>query len=140
MPVEVPVLQLDAGTVRAFGDEAHLDLTCPVRVGLDLPLGADIPAEHHPVRRLVGQDPRPPALASIRRAVVDMPSGPRLEHRLGDRGGQQVVLRRLELTKPPGECRERLRLRRVHHDLPADHGGIGPGHELSSVAESTTSA
>src|SRR5690242_7504028 len=54
VPVEVPVLQLDASAVRAIGDEAHLDLTGPVRVGLDLPPGADIPAEHHPVRRLVG--------------------------------------------------------------------------------------
>src|SRR5215471_2715950 len=82
VPVEVAVLQLNAGAVRALGDEAHLHLAGQVRVVLDLPLRADIPAEHDPVRRLVGQHPGPPALAAVHRAVVNMPARPGLEHRL----------------------------------------------------------
>ena len=62
-----------------------LDLAGVVRVGLDLPLRADVPAEHHPVRRLVGEDPRPAALAAVGAAVVDVAADPRLEHGLGDR-------------------------------------------------------
>jgi hypothetical protein len=66
-------------------------------VGLDRPPRAGIPAEHHPVGRLEGQDPRPPALAAVRCPVHDAAAGPRLEHRLGDRRAEHVVLRRLEL-------------------------------------------
>src|SRR6516225_9099103 len=65
VPVEVAVLDLDAGPLRCLGDEAHLPLARLGRVGLDLPLRADVPAQHHPVRGLVGQDPCPTALAAI---------------------------------------------------------------------------
>src|SRR5262249_27563139 len=65
VPVEVTVLQLDPGAGRGLGDEPDLDLAGVVRVGLDLPLRADVPAEHHPVRWFVGQDPRPAALAAV---------------------------------------------------------------------------
>ena len=34
-------------------------------VGLDLPVRADVPAEHEPVRGFVGQDGRPRALAAV---------------------------------------------------------------------------
>src|SRR5207249_10580008 len=57
VPVDVAVLQLHPGTLRGLGDEPDLDLTGVVWVGLDLPLRADIPAEHHTVRWLVGQHP-----------------------------------------------------------------------------------
>src|SRR5580700_3112196 len=63
VPVEVAVLQLDPSAVRSLGHEPDLDLAGQLRVGLDLPLGADVPAEHHAGRWLVGQDPGPPAFA-----------------------------------------------------------------------------
>src|SRR5438046_7043824 len=65
VPVEVAVLQLDPGTVRGLGDEGDLDLAGEVRLGLDLPLRADVPTEHDPVRWLVRKDARPAALAAI---------------------------------------------------------------------------
>src|ERR1700733_8660637 len=65
VPVEVAVLQFDPGPVRPLGHEPDLDLAGQLRVGLDLPLRADVPAEYHPGWRLVGQDPRPPAFAAL---------------------------------------------------------------------------
>src|ERR1035437_9396651 len=47
VPVEVAVLQFDPGAVRPLGHEPDLDLASQLRVGLDLPLRADVPAEYH---------------------------------------------------------------------------------------------
>src|SRR5216684_2100972 len=139
VPVEVAVLQFDPGAVRSLGHEPDLDLAGQLRVGLDLPMGADVPAEYHAGWRLVGQDPRPPALAAVYGAVVDVPADVRLENCLGDRGREQVVLRRLEVAEPLGERCEVLHGRRVDHHLLADNGDLGSGHGLSSVACSATS-
>src|SRR5579871_5957231 len=63
--VDVPVLQRDAGGVRALGGEGDLDLARLREIGLDLPGGSDVPAEHDPVRRLVGQHAGPAALTAV---------------------------------------------------------------------------
>jgi hypothetical protein len=86
VPVEAAVLQLDPGAVRSLGHKPDLDLAGQLRVGLDLPLRADVPAEYHAGWRLVGQDPRPPAFAAVDGAVVDVPADAGLEDCLGDRG------------------------------------------------------
>src|ERR1700735_4760323 len=112
VPVEVAVFQLDPGAVRSLGHETDLDLAGQFRVGLDLPLRADVPAEYHAVWWLVGQDPRPPALTAVYGAVVDMPAAVGLEDCLGDRRREQVVLGRLEVAEPFGERREGLLDRR----------------------------
>ena len=70
--VEVAVLELDAGPVVGLGDEVDLDLARVRLVGLDLPVGADVPAEHHPVRWVVGEDAGPPALAAVLGAIDDI--------------------------------------------------------------------
>src|SRR5437764_6197520 len=140
VPVDVPVLQLDPGAVRGLGVEPHLDLAGLGRVGLDGPAGADVPAEHHPVRRVEGQDPRPPALAAVRRPVRDAAADPGLEHRLGDRRAEQVMLRRLEVPEPVGEHSESTLYRRVHHDLLADRHCLGLGHYPSSSGACAVSA
>jgi hypothetical protein len=72
MVVKVPVFELDARTGGALRDEADLDLAGLARIRLELPLQADVSAEHDPVGRLVGQHPRPPALAAVGAAVVDV--------------------------------------------------------------------
>src|SRR6266700_5751417 len=90
VPVQVAVLQFDPGAVRSLGHEPDLHLAGQLRVGLDLPLRADVPAEYHAGRRLVDQDPRPPAFAAVDGAVVDVPADAGLEDRLGDRGREQV--------------------------------------------------
>src|SRR2546429_3243068 len=72
VPVEVAVLQFDPGAVRSLGHEPDLDLAGQLRVGLDLPLRVDVPAEYHAGWRLVGQDPRPPALAAVDGAGGDV--------------------------------------------------------------------
>src|SRR5690348_15954344 len=99
VPVDVPVLQFHPGAVGGFGVEPHLDLAGLGRVGLDRPPRADVPGEHHPVRRVEGQDPRPPALAAIYSPVRDAAAGPGLEHGLGDRRPEQVVLGWLEVPE-----------------------------------------
>src|ERR1039457_4190693 len=139
VPVAVAVLQFDPGAVRSLGHEPALDLAGQLRVGLDLPVRADVPAEYHAGWWLVGQDPGPPALAAVDGAVVDVSADVGLEDCLGDRGREQVVLGRLEVAEPLGERCEGLLDRRVDHHLLADHGDFGSGHGLSLVACSATS-
>jgi hypothetical protein len=66
------VLELDAGAFGRLRGEADFDLAGLLGVGLDLPLGADVPAEHEPVGRLIGEHPDPVALAAVDAAVVDV--------------------------------------------------------------------
>jgi len=100
VPVEVAVLQFDPGPVRSLGHEPDLDLASQLRVGLDLPLRADVPAEYHAGWWFVSQDPCPPAFAAVDGAVVDVSADVGLEDCLADRGREQVVLRRLEVAEP----------------------------------------
>src|SRR5437879_1342434 len=97
VPVEVAVLQLDPSAARSLSNEPDFDLAGELRVGLDLPLRVDVPAEHHAGWWLVGEDPRPSALAAVEGAVVDVSADAGLENGLGDGGREQVVLRRLEV-------------------------------------------
>ena len=115
------MLQLDPSALRGLGDELDLDLAGVVRVGLDLPLRADVPAEHDAVGWFVGQDACPAALAAVDALVVDVTADLRFEHGLGDRYTEQVVLRRLEVAEPLGEHDEGPLDRRLHNDLPANH-------------------
>jgi len=96
------MFELQAGAPRGLGDKQHLDLAGVVRVSFDPPFRADVPAEHDPIRWLVGEDARPPAFGAIDCAVVDVPADPRLEHGLGNLYPEQVVLRRLEVAEPLG--------------------------------------
>jgi hypothetical protein len=97
------VLELDARPLRRLGEEAHLDLARLLEVGLELPLWADVPADHDPMRRLVGEHARPAALAPVHAPVLEVAADARLEHGLRDLDREQVVLGRLEV----GEDRER---------------------------------
>src|SRR5260221_464820 len=72
VPVEMAMFQLHPSALRVLGDESDLNLAGEVRVGLDLPLRADVPAEHDPVGWFVGQDPRPAAFAAIHAPVIDV--------------------------------------------------------------------
>src|SRR4051794_30083517 len=107
MAVEVAVLELDPSALGPLGDEPHLDLAALLRVGLELPGGADVPAEDHPVGRLVDQDAGPVALAAVDPAVVDAASRPGLEDGLLDVDGEQVVVPRLDPVQLLGEDAER---------------------------------
>jgi hypothetical protein len=69
MAVEVAVLEFDPGPLRRFGYEPNLYLARPCRVGLDLPTSIDVPANDDTIRRLVGQNASPTALAAIDSAV-----------------------------------------------------------------------
>jgi hypothetical protein len=120
--VEVAVLELDARAVRGLGDEAHLDFAGPVWVGLELSVGADVPAEDDPVRRLVGEHTGPAALAAVDAAVDDVAPDVRLEHGLGDLDLKQVVFARLEAAEVICEDRERAVDGGVNNDLVADGG------------------
>ena len=62
-----------------------------LEVGLELPVGAYVPADQEPVRWLVGQHTRPAALAPIHAAVIQVAAHARLEHGLGDCDPQQIV-------------------------------------------------
>jgi len=64
---------------------------------------------------------------------------PRLEHGLGDRHVEQVVLGRLEVTESLGEHRERPFDRGLDDDLVVQDGSGGLGHGCSSVWFSTMS-
>src|SRR5207237_9998160 len=81
--VEVAVLDLDSGPFGSLGTEADLPLAGLRRVGLDLPVRVDVPAEHHSLRRIVDQDARPVAGAAVDTAVVEAPASAGFDHRLG---------------------------------------------------------
>src|ERR1700731_1927835 len=52
--LEFPMLELDAGCVRAFGDEPHFDLG--VHRAIWLPLAVDVPGHDKPSGRLPDDD------------------------------------------------------------------------------------
>src|SRR5437016_678076 len=98
------VLELDACSVRSFGDEAHLDLTGAFRIGLELPLQVDVPADDEPGGRLEGEDAGPAAVAAVDAAVVDVAALAWLEDHLGELGLQDVVLGRPPRGDAVGEA------------------------------------
>src|SRR3954447_14299931 len=133
----MPMLKLDPGPVRAIGDEPDLDLAGVLGVGLQLPGRSDVPAEHHPARRVVDQDPCPPALAAVLAAVDYVPAHPRLEGRRDDRRSEEVVLAGLDRIEPLSERRKSAFRRPGHHNLVTYHGGIGGlGHSSSFIRSS----
>lgn len=133
------MLELDAGAVRRLGGEPNLPLAGLVRIGLDLPLRADVPTQEHPVGRLVGQHARPAALAAVDAAVIDVTADARFKDRFGDRDGEQIVLGRLEAAEILGEDFE-CALDRSLDDNGLLHGrdGYARVHFCSSGDCSTT--
>src|ERR1700704_2158405 len=67
--LQVAVLKLDAGPAGGFGHEAHFHLAGLPGICLDLPLGADVPADHDAGGWLIGQHARPMTLAAVDAAV-----------------------------------------------------------------------
>src|SRR5687767_2363017 len=57
--MQVTVLQLHACALGRLREEPHFDLAREIRVALDLPPGADVPAEDDAVRGLERKDARP---------------------------------------------------------------------------------
>lgn len=125
------MLQLHAGAVWSFGDERDFDLAGVVRVGLDLPPWADVPAEHDAAGCFVGQDARPATFAAIDAPIVDVTSDLRFEHGLRDWHAQRVVLWRLEITEPRVHCGNQPGRRSAH---PRPHAPAGPAAEAAIAA------
>src|SRR5579872_2124455 len=111
------MLELDAGALRRFRDEADLDFAAPVGISFDLPLRADVPAEDDPVRRVIRQHTRPAACAPIYPTVVNVAADARLEDRLGDRHREQVVLTWLDLVEVLDEDAESSLNRSLNNNL-----------------------
>src|SRR5207248_1553167 len=131
---------LDAGAIVALGNEPHLDLTGLGGIALDLPGQADVPADHHPVGRLVDKHACPPTLAAVGAAVVDVAALAWLKHHLGERGPKDVVVRGPPTPDLLGEYRERALERRLDGDrLPRAGGCVLHGHVTSSSYCSTAS-
>ena len=122
VPVEVSVLELDPGARRTLGHEAHLHLAGVGGIGLQLPGRADVPADHEPLRRIEGEHPCPATLRAVLAAVVDVAAHMGLEHGLGDRDRQQVVIPRLDAVELLGEHAERVVGGDVDDDLSAHPG------------------
>src|SRR4029077_7204782 len=76
--VDVAVDQLKACAIRPLADEADFDLARVVRIRLELPRRADVPAEHHTRGRFVGQDACPAAFAAVDADVVEVAADARL--------------------------------------------------------------
>jgi len=55
--IEVAVFEFDPGRRLTIGLEADLDLAGLGVVGLEFPVGRDVPAEDQPPGWLVGEDP-----------------------------------------------------------------------------------
>src|SRR6478735_10240051 len=117
-----PMLQLDPCPGRTVGDEPDLDLAGVGRVALQLPSRPDVPAEQQVIGRFEGEHPGPPADLTVRATVVDVTSDARLEDRLRDRHGQQVVIVRLDVVEPGDEHVECRLDRRIDRHCLADDG------------------
>jgi len=98
----------------------ELDLARLVQIALELPLRADVPAEHDPIRRLVGEHPPPLAFSPVDPAIVDSTAGAGLEHRLGDIDAEHVVIPRLDLVELLSEDGKRALDRRLDDDMRPD--------------------
>ena len=131
MAIEVAMLDLDARAFGGLGGEPDLDLAGLVGIGLDLPARVDVPADHHPVGRLAGQDASPVALAAVDAAIVDLAPHARLEDPLGDVDLEQVVLARPPRPDAFGKDRERFRDRSVDDCRGLDRRGCRLAHESS---------
>ena len=83
MTVEVAVREHHVRHVWTVGGEGDFDLAGLARVGFDLPVQVDVPAEAHKVRRFIGEHSRPSALAAVRGAVDDVAADVRFEDHLG---------------------------------------------------------
>jgi hypothetical protein len=139
MSIEVAMLEFDSRPLGGHGYEAHLNLARVLRVRLQLPCGADVPAEHDSLRRFVGEDASPATLAAVDPAIEDVTADPRFKHRLSDRRRQQIVLGRLEVAEAFGEGGEGLLDRDLHRDLPTDVGSGCLRHGFSPVDRSMSS-
>jgi hypothetical protein len=114
------------------------EIVATVGIGLDLPLGADAPAEHDAVGWLEGEHAGQAALAAIDAAVVDVAAHVGLEDGPGDVDREHVVLGRLEAAEAIGEDREGPLDRRFDDDRAPD-GGVRclRTHEISFICCST---
>ena len=63
--VEVAVFEFESSAFGGLGDEPDFDLAGVVGVRLDLPVGADVPTEHHAILRLVGEHSRPVTFGTV---------------------------------------------------------------------------
>src|SRR4051794_15674205 len=95
--LEVAVLDLDGGLLGPVGVESDLDLAGVRGVGVELPVAADLPGEHHPLRGLPGQHPAPVPLAAVHAALEPPAALGGFEDHVGDLGLSDVVL-----PWPPG--------------------------------------
>ena len=93
MTVEVAVREHHVRHVWTVGGEGDFDLAGLARVGFDLPVQVDVPAEAHKVRRFIGEHSRPSALAAVRGAVDDVAADVRFEDHLGQFALEDVMVR-----------------------------------------------
>src|SRR5680860_860126 len=132
VPVEVAVFDVDAGAVLGERGERDFDLAGLVLVSLDLPVGADVPAEHEPGMRFVGQHACPAAFAAVGAAVDDVAPDVGLHDGLGDGHREQVVVGWLERAEVTCEHLECAFPGCVDLDRGVHRGGFGRlGHRFS---------
>src|SRR5262245_57394315 len=74
--LKAAMLELDPGQALALGDEADLNLG--QEIGIELPLGTELPGEHEARRRLPDQHAAPVAFAAVLAALIPAAAGPRL--------------------------------------------------------------
>src|SRR5687767_8647944 len=137
MAFEMAVFDLDPCPLVTLGDEADLDLAGLLEIRLDLPLRADVPADHDSVGRVVGENARPTALAPVDAPVVHVTAHARFEHRLGDLDAEQVVFAWLDAIELLGEDAERLVDRRIHDDLRVNARGFDSFEHLINAPSSS---
>lgn len=130
MSIEVTVLEFKTRPIYCLREKSDLDLARVGLIRLELPLRADIPAENDPIWWFEREDTAPATLAPISGTVVDVAANPRLEPRLRDVGGEEVVLGRLEVTESFDKGGEGLPNRQVDDDLATHDGIIGHVHDL----------
>src|SRR4051812_49346441 len=112
---EVAMLELDARAPGRLGGEPNLDLGD--EGGVVLPLGGELPGQHHTVGRVPDQHLADVALGAVFADRVPASADPWFQHGPGHRRLADVVLARPPAVHPGGEHLEGARLRGLDHHL-----------------------
>src|SRR5436190_1951557 len=114
MPLEVAVLEIDAGHAAGLRGEPNLDLAGFGDVGFVLPPRIDLPGQDEAVRWLPRQHPAPVTLGTIGFASETPASGARFDDRFHERLLADVMGARPPCVEPFSEDVESVLGTRLH--------------------------
>src|SRR5262249_18595830 len=109
--LELAMLELNPGRIRALGDESHFDLGADR--GIRLPLTVDVPLHHEALRWLPRDDPADIRARAVLGKLIPVAAEPRLHSDASARRLADAVIDRPPAAEAGGEDLEGARGARV---------------------------